>query len=54
MKVIKCKNTIPKELSLHDNRCWLGLCECGRYVIYCEYLEKYICCKCCHKIYNKE
>jgi hypothetical protein len=50
---MKCKYTIPDELSLRDNRCWNGYCEiCGRYTTFCEELNKYICCspKCCIKL----
>jgi hypothetical protein len=44
----KCKNTIPKDLSLHDNRCWSGYCiHCNKQVYFCEYFDKYICCDCC-------
>jgi len=54
---MKCKYTIPTELSLSDDRCWNGYCEkCGRYTTFCEELNKYICCspKCCIKLKENE
>jgi len=43
--------TIPKSISLHDNRCFNGPCfKCGELTIYCEHMSKYICCECCKNI----
>ena len=49
---MNCNNkkikTIPERISLHDNRCFLGFCEkCDCVTVYCQHIEKYICCKCC-------
>jgi hypothetical protein len=40
--------SIPKEISLSDNRCFSGGCEkCGDLTCYCETIHKYMCCPCC-------
>lgn len=49
---MKCNHkkikSIPKEMSLHDNRCFNGYCEnCTTLTVYCEHKSKYICCDCC-------
>lgn len=47
----KCKKilTIPTKISLHDNRCFGGYCECGKLTYFCETVKEYICCECCQK-----
>lgn len=42
--------TIPKRISLSDNRCFVGACvNCGEFTYYCETIHKYMCCQCCEK-----
>lgn len=55
-QMIKCNNnkikTIPKTISLKDNRCFGGICKkCDKYTSYfCEHINKYIHCECCDEM----